>query len=52
MAPDDSQKAVKEFGRPEYDDLIKNNPKEASLPADAQVTAFGLWDSKIGATKK
>jgi putative spermidine/putrescine transport system substrate-binding protein len=52
MAPDKSQQAIKDFGRPEYEDLIKNNPKETSLPADAQVTAFALWDSKIGAIKK
>jgi putative spermidine/putrescine transport system substrate-binding protein len=52
MAPDESQKAIKDFGRPEYDDLIKSTPKETSLPADAQVTAFALWDSKIGAIKK
>ncbi|OLB78799.1 MAG: ABC transporter substrate-binding protein [Actinobacteria bacterium 13_2_20CM_2_71_6] len=52
QAPQASQDALKEFGRPEYDDLIKNNPQETSLPADEQVKAFALWDSKIGATKK
>jgi putative spermidine/putrescine transport system substrate-binding protein len=52
MAPADSQKAIHDFGRPEYDDLIKNNPNETSLPADQQVTAFSLWDQKIGATHK
>ena len=52
MAPQASQDAITKFGRPEYADLIANNPQETSLPADAQVTAFGLWDTKIGATKK
>jgi putative spermidine/putrescine transport system substrate-binding protein len=28
MAPEDSQKAIKEFGRPEYDKLIAENPLE------------------------
>jgi putative spermidine/putrescine transport system substrate-binding protein len=52
MAPQKSQDTVKQFGRPEYDDLIKSNPIEVSLPPDLQVTAFGLWDQKIGSTKK
>ena len=52
MAPQASQDVITKFGRPEYTDLIANNPQETSLPADAQVTAFGLWDTKIGATKK
>ena len=29
MAPADSQKAISEFGRPEYDELIANNPLES-----------------------
>jgi putative spermidine/putrescine transport system substrate-binding protein len=52
MAPQKSQDVIKQFGRPEYDDLIKNNPIEVSLPPQDQVTAFGLWDQKIGSTKK
>jgi putative spermidine/putrescine transport system substrate-binding protein len=51
-APQASQDAIAKFGDPSFDDLIANNPQETSLPADAQVTAFGLWDTKIGATKK
>ena len=51
MAPDKSQTAIKDFGRPEYDDLIKNNPNEQSLPADQQVAAFDKWDREIGAGK-
>jgi putative spermidine/putrescine transport system substrate-binding protein len=52
MAPQASQDIITKYGRPEYDDLIANNPQNTSLPAAAQVTAFGLWDTKIGATKK
>jgi putative spermidine/putrescine transport system substrate-binding protein len=52
MAPKESQDAIAKFGRPEYADLIAGNPQETSLPADKQVTAFALWDTKIGATKK
>jgi len=52
MAPQASQDIIAKFGRPEYEQLIASNPVETSLPADAQVTAFGLWDTKIGATKK
>jgi len=51
-APQTSQDAIAKFGDPSFDDLIANNPQETSLPADKQVTAFGLWDTKIGATKK
>jgi len=51
-APQSSQDAIAKFGDPSFDDLIANNPQETSLPADKQVTAFGLWDTKIGATKK
>jgi putative spermidine/putrescine transport system substrate-binding protein len=52
MAPPKVQEQIKQFGRPEYDDLIKNNPKETSLPADAQVEAFSIWDQKVGSVAK
>lgn len=52
MAPQSSQDAIKEYGRPEYNDLIANNPKNVPLGAQAMVTAFSLWDQKIGANKK
>lgn len=52
MAPQKSQDAIKNFGRPEYDALIANNPQEQSLPADQQVAAFAKWDTEIGAAKK
>jgi putative spermidine/putrescine transport system substrate-binding protein len=52
QAPQKSQDVIKQFGRPEYDDLIKNNPVETSLPPQLQVTAFSLWNDKIGSQKK
>jgi putative spermidine/putrescine transport system substrate-binding protein len=51
MAPEASQQAIKEFGRPEYDKLIAENPKETPLEAKAMVTAFHRWDEDIGAAK-
>lgn len=52
MAPEESQQAIKEFGRPEYADLIANNPLEVPLEPQDMVTAFSLWDQKIGSKKK
>ncbi|KAB0678832.1 extracellular solute-binding protein [Aureimonas leprariae] len=52
MAPQDSQDAIGEFGRPEYDQLIANNPLETPLDAAQIVTAFRMWDEQIGAAKK
>ena len=51
MAPADSQEAIRAFGRAEYDRLIADNPLEAPLDAKSMVTAFGLWDQRIGAGK-
>ena len=51
MAPQESQDAIEQFGREEYDDLIKDNPQETSLPAEQQVAAFGKWDREIGSGK-
>ncbi len=51
MAPQDSKDALARFGRPEYDKLIEDNPKETSLPAAAQVQAFQKWDREIGSAK-
>jgi putative spermidine/putrescine transport system substrate-binding protein len=52
MAPADSQDVIRKFGRPEYDDLIRNTPKETPLPADEQVKALDLWDRKIGSLRR
>ena len=51
MAPTDSQEAIKAFGRPEYDKLIADHPLETPLDAKSMVTAFNLWDQRIGAGK-
>ena len=51
MAPQESRDALERFGRPEYDALIEDNPKETSLPADAQVKAFQKWEREIGSGK-
>ncbi|ETK32098.1 extracellular solute-binding protein [Microbispora sp. ATCC PTA-5024] len=51
MAPPDSQQAIKEYGRPEYDRLIEDNPKAVPLDAKLMVTAFDTWDKEIGGDK-
>ena len=51
MAPPESQKVIKEYGRPEYDQLIADVPKEIPLDADKMVKAFRRWDEQIGAKK-
>jgi len=48
MAPQESQDAIKQFGRPEYADWIANNPIEVPLDPLTMVKAFDLWDKKIG----
>lgn len=52
MAPEDSQKAIKEFGRPEYEKLIADNPLETPLDPDKMVVAFRMWDEQVGAAKR
>ena len=51
MAPKESQDAIKEFGRPEYDKWLAEFPHTQSLPPSAQVEAFRIWDQQIGAQK-
>ncbi len=51
MAPADSQKAITDFGRPEYDALISGNPLEVPLDAKALVAAFDKWDREVGGAK-
>lgn len=50
-APATSQKAISEFGEPQFDGWIKQFPIKNSLPAATQVIAFDLWNRKIGSTK-
>jgi putative spermidine/putrescine transport system substrate-binding protein len=52
MAPPESQKAINEFGRPEYERLILDNPQELPLLPDKLVLAFRRWDEEIGSKKK
>jgi putative spermidine/putrescine transport system substrate-binding protein len=51
MAPQKSQQVIQQFGRPEYDQWIEKFPKETSLPAEQQVTAFDQWDRTVGSGK-
>ncbi len=51
MAPEESQKIIKEYGRPEYDSLIADNPKEVPLPPAKLVVALRRWDEEVGARK-
>jgi len=52
MAPASSQQVIRTYGRPEYDGWIAGYPKETSLPATEQVTAFDMWDRLVGSAKK
>lgn len=51
LAPESSQKVIAEFGRPEYADLIANNPIELPLKPDKMVVAFRKWDELVGAKR-
>ncbi len=51
MAPEPSQQAIRDFGRPQYEKLIAENPTETPLEPKAMVTAFHRWDEEIGAAK-
>jgi putative spermidine/putrescine transport system substrate-binding protein len=52
MAPQASQDAIREFGRPEYEKLIADNPKELPLEPEQLVQAFRRWDEEIGSKKQ
>lgn len=51
MAPKESQDAIREYGRPEYEKLIADTPTELPLDADKMVLAFRRWDEEIGARR-
>jgi putative spermidine/putrescine transport system substrate-binding protein len=51
MAPKESQDAIKEYGRPEYEGWLAQFPHTQSLPPAAQVEAFRIWDQQVGAQK-
>jgi len=50
-APADSQAVIAQYGRPEYDAMIANNPTALPLDADTMVKAYDIWDREIGANK-
>jgi putative spermidine/putrescine transport system substrate-binding protein len=52
MAPEESQKAIKEYGRPEYEQLIASAPIETPLDPEPLVQAFRRWDEEVGAQKR
>jgi putative spermidine/putrescine transport system substrate-binding protein len=51
MAPAASQQAINTYGRPEYEQLIANNPVEVPLGAKELVAAFDRWDREVGGAK-
>jgi putative spermidine/putrescine transport system substrate-binding protein len=51
MASAESQASLKEFGRPEYDDMIKSIKVVLPLDAKGLVAAFDKWDKEIGGAK-
>ena len=51
QAPAKSQQVIQEFGRPQYDKLIADNPIEVPLQPKALVQAFDIWDREIGGAK-
>jgi putative spermidine/putrescine transport system substrate-binding protein len=51
MAPQKSQQAISQYGRPEYDQLIASHPTEVPLDAKSLVTAFDTWDREVGGAK-
>jgi putative spermidine/putrescine transport system substrate-binding protein len=51
MAPQESQDTLKEFGRPEYDELIAKYPIMTPLFGKDLVAAFHKWDEEVGAQK-
>ena len=51
MAPKESQDAIRDFGRPEYEGWLAQYPHVPTLEAKAVVEAFRKWDSEVGAQK-
>jgi len=51
MAAKESQDLLKEYGRPEYDQWLKEFPHTQSLEAKSQVEMFRIWDQQVGAQK-
>jgi putative spermidine/putrescine transport system substrate-binding protein len=51
IAPKESQDALKEFGRPQYDKWIAERPSELPLGATQLVEMFRKWDAEVGGAK-
>jgi putative spermidine/putrescine transport system substrate-binding protein len=51
IASKESQDAIREFGRAEYEKWFAEYPHTQSLEPKAQVDAYRIWDERIGATK-
>lgn len=51
MAPEKSRQVIAQFGRPEYDALIADNPTATPLATKDIVAAFDRWDREIGGRK-
>jgi len=51
MAPKESQDAIREYGRAEYEKWLAEFPHTQSLEPKAQVEAYRIWDQQIGAQK-
>lgn len=51
LAPAHSQDVLKQFGRPEYDEMIKKVPTEMPLDTKLLVAAYAKWDKEIGGNK-
>jgi putative spermidine/putrescine transport system substrate-binding protein len=51
QAPAKSQQAIKDYGRPEYDQLIADTPIEVPLDSKSLVAAFDRWDREVGGAK-
>ena len=50
-APEESQDALREFGRPECERWLAQFPHVPKLDAKAIVEAYRIWDTDIGARK-
>ena len=51
MAPQESQDVLRDYGRPEYEEWLKQFPHVQPLEAKAMVAAFDRWDQEIGVQK-
>ncbi|MCZ4125363.1 extracellular solute-binding protein [Streptomyces sp. H39-S7] len=50
-APAASQQTITQYGHPDFDTWMTTYPIKNSLPATTQVTAFDLWNRRIGSSK-